>query len=357
MTTSGNGKRNPTMTAIAKAASRTAPLRLCFWLLLTAAQLGCSPSTDRLEEGGSRQRKLPITFSQGGGLAVLPLIAKEQGFFDTAGIAATIVNKGDGKSSLDSLLSKDCVFATCGETPLAALGFSRDDFVVLASISSSESATKLLARRDAGIKNGGDLKGKHIGARRGTLSHYYLDLLLKQYDIAPRDVTVHFMESKELPQALARGEIAAYSGSDEFLLNGMKALGDRSVILEEPGLCFSSINLVARKQFVAENKDAVKKVLAALIQAEGYLADNPTKAWESVQRLKAATRPALEALVRDQNYSVTLSQSLLLTLEDNARWMTDNRLAPPGASYPNYLNVIDTVPLRELKPYAVTVNR
>ena len=55
-------------------------------------------------------------------------------------------------------------------------------------------------------------------------------------------------------------------------------------------------------------------------------------------------------------FSVTLEQQLLLIMEEQARWMIENRLTGRTA-FPNYLNFIYPDALEAVKPKSVTIIR
>jgi len=323
----------------------------CFSVVALA---GCFSTGD--ESAPGRMQPVKISFCQGGVITLLPLIAQSQGFFEKRGITSRMIMKQDGKLALQGLLLGECSFAICGEPPLVAGSFTRQDFVVLASINLSDNATKILARRDLGITTANDLKGKRIGVRKGTISHFFIDLYLKEKGISLQEVTLVFMEPALMPAALARGEIAAYSASDELLIKGNALLGERGVLLSEPGLCLNSINLVAKKEHVNAHPQSVRKVLDAILQAEEYYLRHPGPALDDVRKQKGISRAELEAALKGQTHSVRLQESLLLTLEDHARWMIDNKIVA-GTVLPNFLKIIDPAPLKDLKPSVVTIIR
>lgn len=335
---------------------RFTPCLLLLLFAFIAVAGGCSRKSDTPADKKPGQAAEKITICQGGGLAILPLIAQERGMFAENGIDAGVIAKGDGKLAMDAMLAGDCTFATCGEPPLVAGIFTRTDFVVLASLMITKNATRVIARKDLGIRAVADLKGRPVGVRKGTFSHFFLDLLLTKNGINPKDVGLHFMEPGQLPGALESGEIVAYSGSDESLLKGKKLLGEKAVILSEPGLCLNSVNLVARKDFVSSHPETVNRLLKALLQAEEFSVKHPGDAQAIVQKSKGIPPVELEALLKEQNHLVSLPQSLLLTLEGNARWMIDNKMVATDI-VPNFLHVIDPEPLKRLKPPAVTINR
>jgi len=64
----------------------------------------------------------------------------------------------------------------------------------------------------------------------------------------------------------------------------------------------------------------------------------------------------MEAAWTQNNFSVSLEQSLILTMEDEARWMINNGLTAEK-QVPNILNSIFEDALKTLKPQAVDIIR
>lgn len=325
-------------------------------LVIAATVSACSRSSEKPETAAAPKQTEKVTICQGGVMAILPLIAQGQGFFDKSGVAVQLINKKDGKLALDALLAGECTFAICGEPPLVANSFKRDDYAIIASVSTNENATKIIARKDLGIKSPQDLKGKIIGARRGTLSHFFLEQFLKKNNIRSNEVTIKFLEPNEFNESLANGEIAAYSGTDELVAAGKSKLGEKALIMSEPGLCFSSISLVTRKEYAASHPESVRSLLKALILAEEFMKNRPDEAIALVQKEKGLSRADLEAILKDQLLRVTLQKTMLLTLEDHAKWMVENKVTDKSA-IPNMLKIIDPKALKALNPSAVSINK
>ncbi len=327
------------------------PMLLFLCLLLSGTPLwGCK---DR-QSSGMQKNLAPVTLCQGGVLTILPLLAQQQGFDKQEGLAITLNLKKDGKLAMDALVAGECGFSSTGEPPIVSRSFDHDDFVILASLVSSENATKIIARRDRGIRTAADLKGRRVGVRKNTISHFFFDMYLRKNGLAAREVTMRFFGPKGMPEALARGEIDAYSGSDAYILSGEKLLGRNAVILSEPGLCYNANYLLAMKTTVDGNPDIVRRLLSALLRAERFTTENPAKTRELVIKFANGTDEDLESILKDSRFAVSLSQPVLIALGDHARWMIENRLTS-RTLIPNYLTFIRREFLQTLKPDAVTM--
>ncbi len=306
------------------------------------------------QPSGPQINLTPVTLCQGGTLTILPVIAQQQGFDAKEGLSITLNNKKDGKLAMDALVAGECTFSSTSEPPIVSRSFEHDDFVILASLVSSENATKIIARKDRGIRTAADLKGKVIGVRKKTISHFFIDMFLRKNGLSAGDVTMRFFEPKEMPEALARGEIDAYSGSDAYILSGEKLLVRNAVILSEPGLCYNANYLLAMKTYVESKPDNVRRLIAALLRAERFYTENPDKAKALVIKSFNGTREELESILKNSRFAVTLHQPILISLGDHARWMIENRQTS-RTSIPNYLTFIRREFLRSLKPDAVTM--
>ena len=332
-------------------------LPLLLLLLALASFGGCKRGNEAVVGGRTAHQTAPqVSICTGGTLAVLPLLAHERGDFARQGIGVELIAKGDSQLALSALFDGECDFATSGESTVAMTSFKRNDFVILAEIARAENANRIIARRDLGIRSAGDLRGKVVGVRRNSMSHFFLDLFLKKHGLGDGAVTVHFMEPGMQFDALERGEIAAYSGTDELVLQGMRKLGDRAVVFSEPELCLNSTCLLVRRDFVESNRALVNKVLRAMLAAEEFADSRPEEVWDIVARSRGMAKSDVQAMCQHQTQLVALRQSLLLTLEDRARWMMEAGLAAKGP-LPNLLDLLEPGPLKILKPSAVSLNR
>jgi NitT/TauT family transport system substrate-binding protein len=108
------------------------------------------------------------------------------------------------------------------------------------------------------------------------------------------------------------------------------------------------------KGWLAANRPAAQKVLQALMQAEQELESRPVEARKLVAARLKAPEAQLAAIMAQQRSAVSLDQILILSLEEQARWMMEFGLVE-GTRAPNFLRFVDPTLLRELRPSAVTL--
>lgn len=322
--------------------------------ILFLLQVGCTSETPVPPSEAPDSLK-PFSFCQGGILATLPTIAQEMGYFREQGLDARISLVGDGKIAMTKFLEGKCDAALTGEFPIARQSFERNDFVVIASLASSDNGVKILARRDRGISKPADLAGKRIGVSKGTISNFFFDQYLKKYRIPVKRISIVDISHRDLPNALQRGEIDAYPGSDVAYIKGIQLMGPQGISFYEPGLTRHSACLTVKKEWLATNKELVRRVLIALYRAEKELLLRPVELTAKLSGWLNIPVNDLKSMLADQKSTIILDQALLLALEDEARWMRETGIVT-AKSLPNHLRFIDGAPLKGVNPDAVRLN-
>ena len=324
-------------------------LRLTVVLLMLANIVGCSRT-----ESPAPAEQQPFRICMGGILAPLPFVAKEKGLLQAQGVAAEILLVGDGKAAMSSFLEGKCDACLSGEFPVVRQSFDRDDLVIIATLSSSDNAVKVLARRDRGIKAPADIVGKRVAVSKGTISNFFLDQFLNKNRI-PRDkLTLVDMSHQEVADALKRGDIDAFAGSDVAYLKGRKLIGDQGITFSEPGLTNHAACLTVKKKWLAANPAMAKKVLVALLNAEKELARQPEDYASLLSEQLKIQKADLQSIMAEQHNRLNIDQVLILALEDEARWMLENGTVK-GKRMPNYLHFLDTTILKSINPAAVNL--
>lgn len=316
--------------------------------------LVCTAGCRRTEPTVSPSRHKPFTICMGGILAPLPFIAQEKNLFQAEGVSAKLLQLGDGKEAMTAFLEGKCDACVSGEFPVVRQSFERKDLAIIATLSSSDNGVKILARKDRGIRTPADLSGRKLGVSHGTIANFFLDQFLKKNKISRETLTIVDISHREIADALNRGEIDAFPGTDVAYLKGKKLLGDEGITFAEPGITNHVACLTVKTAWLSANPGMARSVVKALVAAEAELSRHPEELASTLSRLLDVQQEELKNIMAEQHNRVRIDQGILLVMEDEARWMMENGIVK-GTQIPNYLHVLKPSILKSLHPAAVTL--
>ena len=287
-------------------------------------------------------------------LASLVTIAYEKKLFSQEGIDVIIKEYPSGKLALKGMLEGEVEVATVAETPIVFNSFNYQNFCIVATIGSSDNESRIIVRKDRDINKPGDLRGKRIATQKASAVHFFLHMFLINNLLSENNVEISFKKAIELPDAIASGEIDAFSMREPFISQAQALLGDNAVIFKEPGLYIKTFNLVALNSFTRDSPEMLRKILEALIKAEKFIKNNPGQAVNIISRKIEVEEQKLANIWKDLELEVKFEQSLLISLEDEARWAIKNNLTE-GTTIPNYLKFIYLDSLKAVNPDIITI--
>lgn len=287
-------------------------------------------------------------------LAALAMIAHARGFFAQAGIDVQLKEYKSGQLALAGFLAGETEIATTADTPIVFESLQRQDFNIIATIGSSDNEPRIIARRDFGISKPEDLRGRRVATQRASAVHFFLHMFLLQNGMTTSDVDLAFMKPDELVQAFADGRIDAFSMREPYISQAAKTVGDNAVIFAKPGLYRKTFNLVATPDLVKTRQHVARRVVQGLVFAESFALEYPDEAIAIVAKALGSQPAEIAVMWPDANLKVSLDQSLLIGLEDQARWIIGNRLS--NVSHPpSYLELVHLDALKAVDPILVSV--
>jgi sulfonate transport system substrate-binding protein len=148
--------------------------------------------------------------------------------------------------------------------------------------------TALVTKNDS-IKKIEDLKGKRVAVTRGTDPHIFLVRALQSVGLTDKDITTVLLQHADGKTALIRGDVDAWAGLDPMMAQAEIEDGARLFYRNKAANTWGILNV--REQFLKDNPDLVKRVLAVYEEARKYsLAnyDEEKRAFQAVTKLSDA---------------------------------------------------------------------
>jgi NitT/TauT family transport system substrate-binding protein len=241
---------------------------------------------------------------------------------------------GDARITLTAggiplLVDRTADAATNSETQILLRSVERPDLRVVMTVAECE--YRIVARRSAGIRALGDLRGKKIGTPASTSAEYYLAKMLRTVKLDEPDVKVVPMAVAGMAAAMTRGDVDAVSGWEPGSQDSIDALGADAIVFQDRPVYRELFNL---NTTVAVLNDPSKR--RALVDAVRAIA----AASRDVGARPADVRPLLStsinvppttiaAVWEHFRFPASLPKDLLDVLVDEERWVAARQNRSP----------------------------
>lgn len=335
--------------------------KLLFTVLVAAAAVAVAlafrlqNSENRLHRTAGPPVKLVL------GIVMVPsmgnvILANQAGFFRDEGLDVTFQTYQTGQAAVTDMLAGKIDLALTADTPIALEALKGARFDVLATTYESGGFLMMIGRRDHGIKKPSDLAGKRLGTVFGTTADYTQDSILAIHGVDPKSVVRVNLAPAQTVDALAAGEVDAVTIWAPYSLELTKRLGAAAVVLSDDTVSLTTLNLVSREGLVKQHPAEIRRMLAAIERANSLARTDPDRAVRNLAQALGTSAPAIKADWVPANFTLALNQSLIVFLEDQARWAIKRRLVEATA-VPNFMEWIHTGALAAIKPEAVSVSK
>ena len=284
---------------------------------------------------------------------IMIFTAEDQHFFATNGINFTFKTYDTGLATIDDLLNGNVDIAGAAEYPVVAKAFQKENISIIASISKSD-IIYLVGLTDRGIRNISDLKGKKIGIPRGTVLEFYLGRFLDLHGMSIRDVTLINLPQGQTTDAIANGSVDAIVTREPYFsqVEKQQANGIINWSVQSHQAVYSV--LICRNEWIKEHPELIRRFLNSLAQAEGYIVQHPAEAKAILQKRYHYDDEYVARVWPENQFSLSLDQSLITAMEDEGRWMINNNLTDEK-TIPDFRGYIYTRGLEEVKPGSVNI--
>ncbi|HXX54700.1 MAG TPA: ABC transporter substrate-binding protein [Methanoregula sp.] len=281
-------------------------------------------------------------------------VAMEKGFFEANGLNVTLrEDYPNGVGPVNDLAAGNVDVSVSSEYPVIARIISGGDIGIIATIDKYQNE-ELISRKDAGIRNITDLRGKRIGLPRGTILEYFLGILLERNGMTIGDVHLVDVNTTYSADAVANGDVDAIMYFQPYVSRILDRLGDNAVTW--PGQSNQALYgvLAARGDWVQDNAGTVGRLLQSLEDAQEYSIAHPDETEAIVQKHLNLSDEYTGSVWPDHRFSLSLDQSLLVAMNDEGRWMIINNLTTEK-TLPDFRTHIYGQGLEKIRPESVDI--
>src|SRR3982075_3214925 len=128
--------------------------------------------------------------------------------------------------------------------------------------------TALVTARDSKIATVADLRGKRVAVTRGTDPHIFLVRALLDAGLGEKDITPVLLQHADGKTALIRGDVDAWAGLDPMMAQAEIEDGAKLFFRKPAANTWGILNV--REQFLKDNPDVARRVLAVYEEARKY---------------------------------------------------------------------------------------
>lgn len=284
--------------------------------------------------------------------SALIYIAQDQGLFAGNGLNVTLRNYNSSLSAINGLLKNEVDFSVSSEYNIVGATYKRANISVIGSIDKFETVY-LVGRKDKGIVNVSDLKGKKIGVDRCGIGGFYLGRFLDLHGMSIREVTLVDMPPSQFVESLTNGSIDALI-SGAYIDQIQERLSSNVVLWPAQSSQSGYWVMSCRGDWASSHLEQIKRILKSLDQAEGYAIKHPAQAKAIVQKRLNFSDAYMAAVWPEHQFSLSLDLSLLIAMNDEGRWMINNNLTTEK-TLPYFRDYIYTKGLEEVSLEAVNI--
>lgn len=283
-------------------------------------------------------------------------IAESQNFFASNGLQVTLVEDYDsGAAAAAAMLNGEAEVATSAEFPIVRQVFDKKGITSFGTIARYEN-TFIVWRADSGIQRMEDLRGKKIGVTLQTISAFYLGRTLDLHGVNIQQVALLDVKAAEAEKALIDRQVEAVVTWEPWVSQINQHLGKEVMTSALQSSQYAYWNLVSASGWVDTHPDTIERLLNSLAQAEDFIAGHQDEAKAIVGKHMNFDEAYLEVIWGRYQFLLSLDQSFITAMEDEARWMIENNLTTE-TEVPDFLNYIYVDGLEAIRPNAVNIIR
>ncbi|HTD02429.1 ABC transporter substrate-binding protein [Undibacterium sp.] len=281
-------------------------------------------------------------------------VAEKLGLFAQEGLKVKILDCNSGSRCIKQMFDGKAQLSTVSDLPIMFNSFERQDLVVLSTFCTANFDTKLIVHKNANITSVKDLLGKRIAVPMGTSSQYAFDLVALSQGLDPRGMGLINMDPERMPQAMLNHKIDVAAVFEPTAYKVMQALAGEGQKLQIDSVHTLSFNLVTLRPTLNTRKEDMVRLMRALDNASLYIQNHQGRSKAILLEHLKLEQAFIAWAWSDFRFNLVLTQSLLTSLESEARWAVRENLISHH-QIPNFLDVLEPAVLRKVRPGSVTL--
>ena len=288
-------------------------------------------------------------------LNALIYVADEQKFFTNNGVQVVFKDYDTGVAAVNGLLKGEVDIALTTEFVIVGKSLQKQDVLDLATTDKSM-LFYIIARADRGINSTADLRGKRIAVPRQTITEFYLGRMLELNGMRIQQVTMVDTKASDPAGTIAGGDVDAVVTWEPYVTQIRQQMGNGVITWPVQSGQVSFWSVASTPGWIKQHPDLVRQFLKSLAQAEEYIIHHPVEAKKILQKRLKLDDTYIATVWSQNQFSLSLDQSLIAAMEDEARWMIKNNLTSEK-QIPDFVNYIYVDGLKTVKPGAVKIIR
>lgn len=282
-------------------------------------------------------------------------IAEDQHFFEANALNLTLKKYDSGAGSLDGVVNGKADMAVgVTEFPLVRKALQGAPVSAIGNIDKGD-FTYLVARKDRGIATTSDLKGKRVGTTIGTIAEFHLARSLALNGMTTRDITLVDVRTPDgWVNDIADGKLDAIATAQPYANAARNKLGSNGVMWSVQSRQPLFALVVSTDAWLSQHPDTAQRFLAAMAQAEEYANTHPAESRAIVQKHLDLDPAYMDTVWQQNQFGLTLDQSLITAMEDEARWLIANNMTNATA-VPDFRQYVYREALESVRPGSVRI--
>lgn len=289
-------------------------LYLSLFMLFAVLITGCgSVEGNIIADNVNEDEPIKITLAEMKAPVSAPItIAHLKGFYEDEGLDVDVKSFSIGRLGIDALINGGADFGNTGDFVTMNMIYRGGDLKVISTYFRDDESLSIVGKKSAGIENVNDLEGKRVGVAIGTPLEMYLYNLAKKYDIDYDKIEKINIAIPDMPSALNKGSIDAYSSVEPFITPIAKSLGNDSTVIFEKDVYEATGILLATNKVISDKPEAVEKFNNAINMGIEFLNDNPEEAYSILADYYGSDVETIRLSIERTNFILDFNKGKLI---------------------------------------------